>query len=147
MAKTSVKIKEPKVRYTTRQKKLLAEMMISYDNGESPTKGELMRRAGYPPSVVRTRTKDTFTAAGFRALCEANGLTGNRIREVVDDALQAKTVVTFQGDAKESDAPDHAIRLRAAEYLGKITGLQVDRVQNVNINIDAQEAATLLGLD
>ena len=122
------------------------ELMTDTTLGRTRTRTDLMRAAGYKPQVVKSKIGDTFSSPGFRALCEANGMTGESIRKVVDDALQAKTVVTFQGDAKETEAPDHAIRLRAAEYLGKITGLQVERSQVVSVNVPPDEALNALGL-
>ena len=144
------KLKEPKKykKITTKQRILAAYLMEAVDNGETPTRSELMKRAGYSQTgVIRDGgVSNTWTAQGFRALCEANGLGADRIRKVIDDASQANTVVTFQGDAVETSAPDHAIRLRSAELLGKISGLQVDRTATVTVNLDANDALSALGL-
>lgn len=97
-----------------------------------------MRDAGYSPATIHARQQRAWNSQAFKEAMVEAGLGVDSIRKVIDDAMKAKEVVSFQGDAKETDAPDHAIRLRATELAAKYTGLDVQRSQSININIDAQ---------
>lgn len=152
MAKVSTKSK-PKVKLKYNQAKTITgvkskgdgvkgralafAVMDAASRGETPSKAELMRRAGYSDASVNNLTKG-WTSRGFREAMAESGLGVGSIKKVIEDAMNARAVVTFQGDAKETDAPDHAIRLRATDLAAKYTGLDVQRTQNLNVNVDMQ---------
>lgn len=137
MARTKERVKQTSGG-DVKGKALAYALLSSIKKGESVPKAELMRRAGYAPATINARQTRAWNSRGFIEAMQEAGLGVESIQKVVKEAMEAKAVVTYQGDAKETDAPDHAIRLRATELAAKYTGLDVQRSQSVNINIDAQ---------
>lgn len=81
------------------------------------------------------------------ALREA-GVDESKMSRVVSEAMDAKVITTFHGEARETDAPDHAIRLRAADQLADLTGAKITKiqVQSVNVNLNSDDLAQMMGL-
>jgi hypothetical protein len=143
MARTKAKsggvaVKEKRDGGPSKAKHLAFLVAESIKKGEDKKRSELLREAGYSELTIEKSPQRPWNSRGFIEEMQAAGLGVHSIRKVLEDAMQAREVVSFQGDAKETDAPDHAIRLRATELAAKYTGLDVQRSQNVNINIDAQ---------
>ena len=108
----------------------------------------ILGRCCYSRGTVDKTPSKPFRTQGFQnALAEA-GATPDKMARVVNEAMDARAVVTYRGEAKESDAPDHAIRLRAADQLADLTGAKITRVQvqSVNVNLDGGDLLAAMGL-
>lgn len=137
-----------KTRVTPKQRKLATMVMERIANGDEVARSELLGLSGYSPKTIDKSPHIPFTSQGFqKALAEA-GATPDKMARVVNEAMDAKTVVTYKGHAEESEAPDHAIRLRAADQLADLTGAKITKiqVQSVNVNLDGADFAAMLGL-
>lgn len=137
-----------KSRVTPKQRKLAAAVMERIANGDEVARSELLGLAGYSPKTIDKMPHLPFTSQGFqKALAEA-GATPDKMARVVNEAMDAKVVTVFHGEAQESDAPDHAIRLRAADQLADLTGAKITRVQvqSVNVNLDGGDLLAAMGL-
>ena len=75
----------------------------------------------------------------FREIADSIGLGRESIAKVIQDAARAKVVVTFKGEAIETDAPDHKIRLAAASLLGDFTGEKKTVIEQRTLNVDVPE--------
>lgn len=146
MAKTSKKDKRA-------HKAKITAMVVAeaIQKGQELSKAEILRRAGYAPSVVArgaTGSGSPWTADEFRRGLIASGLGPDVIHKVVEEAAGAKVVSNYRGEVIESDVPDHAIRLKSAQFLADLHGVRVRRTESksVNINLDADQAAELLDL-
>lgn len=84
-----------------------------------------------------------MASASFREVAEGMGLTRNAVGKVIQDAMKANTVAVFQGDATETDAPDHKTRLAAASLLGDFTGDKKTVIEQRTLNIDVPKEAVL----
>lgn len=145
MTKTATK---REVRPTQRHKILAAEVIENSKREKPLSKKQLLVLSGYSPSTIEATPFKPFTAQGFqKALAEA-GATPDKMARVVNDAMDAKVVTVFRGQAEESSTPDHAIRLRAADQLADLTGAKITKiqVQSVNVNLDGADFASMLGL-
>lgn len=149
MAKVSEKKRIPE----SSKARLAAAILANHlEEGKAISKAEILRRAGYAPSTVDrgggNSGKTPWTSEAFRDSLEKSGLGLAKIQQVLSDAAEAKTVAVYQGSATETDAPDHAIRLKAVKQIADISGLNVKRTQSVNVNIDTDSngAMDLLGI-
>jgi hypothetical protein len=131
-----------------RGKALAYAVMEAARKGQYKSKAQLLREAGYSESTIDGHANYAWTSRGFLSALADNGITADTVREKIDEAMQAGTVVAYKGDAIESDAPDYKVRLQAAQMLAKYTGLDVQRSQNVNVNIDldTEKAVDFFGL-
>lgn len=132
---------------------MAAAILARYiEAGEPVTKAQIMREAGYSPSTIHrggaNSGKTPWTAEAFRDSLAKSGLGLDKIQKVLNDAMEANTIAVYQGEAKETDAPDHSIRLKAVKQIADISGLTVKRTASVNVDIqaDAGEASKLLGI-
>lgn len=146
MPKTATKA--VKVRPTQRHKRLAAEVIENARREKPLTKKELLVLSGYSPSTIEATPFKPFTSQGFQLALREAGVTEDKMSRVIGEAMDAKVVTTFHGHAQESDAPDHAIRLRAADQLADLTGAKITKiqVQSVNVTLDAGDLAAMLGL-
>lgn len=97
-----------------------------------------MREAGYAESTIDKAPKYAWSSRGFLDALKDRGITTDKIGEKIDEAMNAGVVVVNKGDAVETSAPDYQTRLRATAMLAKYTGLDVQRSQNVNINVEVE---------
>jgi hypothetical protein len=136
----------------SRARALAYEVIKASEGGELPTKADLLRRAGYTESVAqkgKTNPNGTpWTSEAFRETLANSGFTVQKLNKIYEDASQANVVAVFQGEANETNVPDHAMRLKAAKDIAELSGLHVKRTQSVNVNIDtnAEEMSALLGI-
>lgn len=141
----------PKRRYVRprEQHKKLAAAVIENTKREKPlSRTQLLMLTGYSRGTIEKTPSKAFTSQGFQnALAEA-GVTPDKMARVVNEAMDAKVVTVFHGEAQESNAPDHAIRLRAADQLAELTGAKITKVQvqSVNVNLDGGDLLSALGL-
>lgn len=147
-AATKTTTKRQNIRPTQRHKRLAAEVIENTKRKKPLTRVQLLTLAGYSQGTIEGTPSKPFTAQGFqRALAEA-GATPDKMARVVNEAMDAKVVTVFHGQAEESNAPDHAIRLRAADQLAELTGAKITKVQvqSVNVNLDGGDLLSALGL-
>ena len=97
-----------------------------------------MREAGYAPSSIDAKQHRAWNSQGFKEVMAEAGLGLESIQKVLGDALNAKAQTAYQGEVIESNVADHKVRMHAVELAAKYTGLDVQRSQSININIDAQ---------
>ena len=111
------------------------------------TKQELLTVAGYT-GIVGKQKAEVWSTQGLREALAARGFTQEKMSRVLEEAADAKVVTVFKGDARETDAPDHAIRLRAVDQLADVMGLKKLTVAQLNVDVNMGEEATkdLLGL-
>ena len=111
------------------------------------TKAELLAVAGYLPSVGK-KSAEVWNTQSLREALAKRGFTQEKMSRVLEEAADAKVVTVFKGDARETDAPDHAIRLRAVDQLADVMGLKKLTVAQLNVDVNMGEEATkdLLGL-
>lgn len=137
---------------TSKARALAYEVIKASEGGELPSKAELMRRAGYAPSTAdRGKSKSNgtpWTSEAFREVLSSSGFTVQKLNKIYEDASQANVVAVYQGEANETNVPDHAMRLKAAKDIAELSGLHVKRTQSVNVNIDTNtdEMRELLGI-
>lgn len=80
--------------------------------------------AGYVnPHVSSYQALDSHRVkSALEKLMDRQGLSERKLLKPLADGLQANVVATFQGEALESDAPDHFARLKASELGWKLRG-------------------------
>ncbi len=145
---TKTVTKRQNIRPTQRHKRLAAEVVENTKREKPLTRTQLLTLAGYSHGTIDGTPSKPFTSQGFqKALAEA-GATPDKMARVVNEAMDARAVVTYRGEARESEAPDHSIRLRAADQLADLTGAKITKVQvqSVNVNLDGSDLLTALGL-
>lgn len=137
-----------KTRVTPKQRKLAAAVMERIKSGDEVARSELLGLVGYSAKTIDKMPHIPFSSQGFqRALAEA-GATPDKMARVVNEAMDARNGAWFKGSFHESDAPDHAIRLRAADQLADLTGAKITKiqVQSVNVNLDGADLAKMMGI-
>lgn len=109
---------------------------------------EVLQKVGYSRAVAEKQAKRVLDSRSFREIADSVGLGRESIAKVIQDASRAKVVVTFKGEAIETDAPDHKIRLAAASLLGDFTGDKKTIVEthNLNVNIPEDAVRKMVGL-
>lgn len=145
---TKTTTKRQNIRPTQRHKRLAAEVIQNARREKPLTQTQLLMLSGYSRGTIDKTPSKPFTTQGFQnALVEA-GATPDKMARVVNDAMDARAAATYRGQVIESDAPDHAIRLRAADQLADLTGAKITRVQvqSVNVNLDGGDLLAALGL-
>lgn len=141
--------KPPTIKQRRLADAVLKEAQKIAQGKEPASKSEIGRIVGYyvdGPEKAKGLSPSVWNAVGFQKALAERGITPSRLTKVLDDALEAKVVASYQGDARETDAPDHVIRLRAQEQLAKLTGLDVQKNINLNVNVDPQDLTEMLGL-
>jgi len=135
-------------RVDLRHEKLARELADDMKTGRYRPAKEVMEAAGYSRSVAEKSAKRTLASASFREVAESIGLTRETVAKVIQDAAQARVVVTFKGTARETDAPDHKTRLAAASLMGDFTGEKKTTVEvrSLNVNVDGDALRNALGL-
>lgn len=146
MPKTATKA--VKVRPTQKHKRLAAEVIQNTKREKPLTRTQMLMLSGYSRGTVDKTPFKPFTTQGFQLALREAGVTEDKMSRVIGEAMDAKVVTTFHGHAQESDAPDHAIRLRAADQLADLTGAKITKiqVQSVNVTLDGGDLAMMLGL-
>lgn len=123
--------------------------MVENAKREIPlTKKQLLVLSGYGMSTIEKTPFKPFESKGFQVALREAGATEEKMARVVNEAMDAKNGAWFKGHYNESDAPDHAIRLRAADQLAELTGAKITKiqVQSVNVNLDSADLASMLGI-
>lgn len=117
-------------------------------SGDEVARSELLGLAGYSHKTIDKTPSRPFTSQGFQLALREAGVDESKMSRVVSEAMDAKVITTFHGHAQESDAPDHAIRLRAADQLADLTGAKITKiqVQSVNVSLDTADLVAMLGL-
>ena len=136
------------VRVTTRQERLARVVAEETKNPVGKTKEQMMLESGYSKMTAKTHMGQAFTAEGFKHSLKVLGVDEEKIANVFREAIEAKTVVTYRGDAYESDVPDHKLRVQAADKLSEITGMKKKhvKVESVSLNLTSSDVDGLLGL-
>lgn len=127
----------------------LAEVVVSNAKRKKKlTPKEMLQIAGYSPQVVRKRTAEVWSTQGLRDALANHGFTQEKMTKVLKEASEARVVAVFKGDARETEAPDHAIRLRAVDQLADVMGLKKMTLAtlNVDVNMSEEDTKKLLGL-
>lgn len=132
-------IHKTKKRVDLRHEALARELAEDAKNKRYRPVNEVMRAVGYSASTASSMAKRTLQSASFREVAESIGLTRDRIAKVISDAARANMVVTFKGEAIETDAPDHKTRLQAASLFGEFTGEKKTVIEQRVLNVDVPE--------
>lgn len=114
---------------------------------ETRTKQEILVASGYSTAVASVDTAKIFSSDGVKKALIAQGVDLEVLTKPAIDAMQAKKGSFYQGQYYDTDEPDHIVRLKGAEQLQSITGLQKTVVENhnVNVNVDYGEIAGVFG--
>jgi len=133
---------------STQQRKLAHEILEAASRGENVTRTELVRRAGYAPSMADRAVGRIWDSEGLQNALAELGVTPQKMVKVLDDGMQAKVVTVFHGEAFETQAPDHSIRLKAIDQLADVMGLKKMTVEqrNINVNLDGDDLLSAIGL-
>lgn len=124
---------------------VVAEDLAKPPAQRAKNKRELLMRAGYSPTSSSANTELALTSAGFIQALKNRGVTPEAISNVYNDALGAKIVTVFKGEARESEVPDHKIRMQSAAALTELTGIKKpDNVVAVQVNIGTEELKSML---
>jgi hypothetical protein len=112
------------------------------------SKQAMMEEVGMSPSTASSKSRRTFTSQGFLEALAERGITQSKMTKVFDEAMAANVVTVFKGQATETDAPDHKTRLASLSLMGDFLGMKKTTIQqlNVNVNMDDEDARTMLGL-
>lgn len=123
-------------------------VMAKIASGDEVARTEMLGFAGYGKGTLEKTPSRPFTSQGFQLALREAGVDESKMSRVVSEAMDAKVITTFHGEARESDAPDHAIRLRAADQLADLTGAKITKiqVQSVNVNLNGDDLAKMMGL-
>lgn len=132
-------VHKTKKRVDPRHEALARELAKDAEGGVPRPYTEVMQAAGYSRSVAEKSAKRTLQSASFREVAESIGLTRDKIAKVISDAARANMVVTFKGEAIETDAPDHKTRLAAASLFGDFTGEKKTVIEQRTLNVDVPE--------
>lgn len=110
------------------------------------TKEELLRVAGYT-GIAGKQKAEVWNTQGLREALARRGFGQDKMMKVLQEAAEAKIVTVFKGEAKETEAPDHAIRLRAVDQVADVMGLKKMNVQTINVDVkmEADDLKTMLG--
>lgn len=136
------------VRVSPMQAKLAEIVVEESVKKRGRSKKDMMLEAGYSLHSARADANRAFTSEGFKhALAELGG-TQEKIAKVFLDAMQAKVVSVYRGEAHETDVPDHKTRLAAADKLGDFTGQKSINIkqQAVHLHASVGELDGMLGL-
>lgn len=146
MPKTATKALN--VRPTQKHKRLAAEVIQNTKREKPLTRTQMLMLSGYSRGTVDKTPFKPFTTQGFQVALREAGVDESKMSRVVSEAMDAKVITTFHGEARETDAPDHAIRLRAADQLADLTGAKITKiqVQSVNVNLNSDDLAQMMGL-
>lgn len=141
------KQEKPK-RRDVRHEALARELVEDVKSGRPRPMQEVLQKVGYSRAVAEKQAKRVLDSRSFREIADSVGLGRESIAKVIQDASRAKVVVTFKGEAIETDAPDHKIRLAAASLLGDFTGDKKTIVEthNLNVNIPEDAVRKMVGL-
>ena len=133
---------------STLQRRLAHEIVDAATRGEKVTRTELVRRAGYAPSMADRAVGRIWDSEGIQNALAELGVAPQKVVKVLDESMKANVVTVFHGDAKESNAPDYAIRLRAVDQIADVMGLKKMTVEQrtINVNIEGEELAAMLNL-
>ena len=132
-------IHKPKKRVDVRHEMLARELAKDAQSGKPRPVKQVMEDVGYSSSVAKHQQRRVLDSRSFREIAESIGLGRESIAKVIQDAARAKVVVTFKGEAIETDAPDHKIRLAAASLLGDFTGEKKTVIEQRTLNVDVPE--------
>ena len=131
------------------QNRLVAETIKqANDPMDLRTKAEIMLAAGYSSRTVEKKSSAIWSAEGVQEAFAAAGLSPQFMSKIYGEAGKANVVTVFHGDAQETDAPDHSIRLRAADQIADVMGLKKMTIEQrtINVNLGGDELMASLGL-
>ena len=133
---------------TTKQEALALEIIKAKTTGPVISKQEMMRNAGYSESVSRVKHSEIWSAEGLQKALADVGISPSSIGKTLQEAQEANVITVYRGEAQVTDAPDHAIRLRAVDQLSDIMGLKKMQVDQriVNVNVEGDDALGALGI-
>ena len=132
-------IHKPKIRVDVRHEALARELAADMKSGKPRPVKAVMEAVGYSRSAAAKSQRRVLDSRSFREIADSIGLGRESIAKVIQDAARAKVVVTFKGEAIETDAPDHKIRLAAASLLGDFTGEKKTVIEQRTLNVDVPE--------
>jgi hypothetical protein len=133
---------------TEGQRKIALELVKNAKRDKPLNYKSIMEKAGYSKNYIHGSSKRAiFDNVGVKKALEDLGVTPEKLIGTVDNALDATQGTWFQGEYRQNDAPDHKIRLSAANLLADIVGVKKYNVQQtgVNVNIGSDELNNLLG--
>ena len=118
-------------------------------HGEPLNKKQLLMLSGYTGATLTKNVKQPFTSQGFQDALARRGVTADSIVSVLEEAAKAKQGSWYQGVYYEEEAPDHGIRIKAADKLMDATGLKkrVIEQRTVNVNLSGDDLRQMIGLD
>ena len=132
-------IHKPRKRVDVRHEALARELAKDAQSGKPRPVKQVMEAVGYSRQVARSQQRRVLDSRSFREIADSIGLGRESIAKVIQDAARANVVVTFKGEAIETDAPDHKIRLAAASLLGDFTGEKKTVIEQRTLNVDVPE--------
>lgn len=143
-----LKTKHPDKGSRSKGEQLAYVVARAIERGENKSKSALLREAGYSATTIDATPSRPWNTRGFKESMEAQGYTVDKIAKVVSEAMGATEVVVFAGQANETAIPAHSVRMAAAKMAAQYTGVEVQRSQHINVDvqIESSEAAKLLGL-
>ena len=111
---------------TLRQKKLAEALAMSIENGETPTKKDLLVSVGYPESTATTYPGKVLEQKGVREELEDLGFSEATAKKVVAEIL-------INGE-------EESARLKAADMVFKVHGTYAP-TESKNLNVDVKVEA------
>ena len=113
-------------------------------SGSEMTKQQIIEAAGYSP---RTASTNVFESTNVREALKGLNITPSTVLKTLKDAQKANVVVTYRGEAHESDVPDHRMRTKASVDIAEIAGMKKIQIQqeSINVNLDIADARELFG--
>ncbi len=141
-------VKAKRARRDVRHTMLVKEILLNQKREKPLTQEQMMRRVGYSKSTAHAQMRRVLSSESIKEAFEENGINPNSIQKVIKDAMNAKVVTIFKGDAFESDAPDHKVRMAAVSLAGDFTGTKkvVVESKSININAEPDDMRQLLGI-
>lgn len=132
--RAGVKRKEARIVPTAKQK----AAAIALSNNIQPGKpvrlqSEILREVGYS-ETMSYKVAEITESRGFLAALEEVGATDFHIASTYKDAMRANRVATIDGTPVETDIPDHAIRLKAADSVARLKGYTPEKQQGASGN-------------
>lgn len=146
MAKVSEKPKAKNL--TMRQQNIVSRMVKNAKEGKSESAKELLLASGYSANSAENNPGKILKSQTLQEYLQEH-LPKELQQKVLAEALNAKTVVAYRGDARETDAPDYATRLKALSLVGDFMGTKIVNVRqtSVNVNASTDELRQLLGFN
>ena len=130
---------------TMRQKAVADRILKNAAEGKAESAAKILKDTGYKGSTLQQPAR-VLQKQSLQDYLQEH-LPASLQQKVLADALNAKTVVAYKGDARETDAPDYATRLKALSLAGDFMGTKVVNIRQTSVNVNAspEELRQLLG--